>query len=155
MVSGNDKSLIEKLSDALESRNVSVPVFEEKTGIKKDRVYKWLQRKTSKISVEDADKIKEFIEGLDRIPRETGQKGVDLLLMTGDMEHMPPQVERNLSLKAISDLTESNKKMADTVSRLVYILEIKFGVKEPLKDNTASVKKGKIAITKGEKENAE
>jgi hypothetical protein len=104
--------LLQRLKKELEKRNVSVPKFQEQTGIPKDRVYKWLKRGTGKVDHEDAVLIENWLsENLDTFPhKHTKEKIEDIKL--GEIDFNQPVIQVVLNLSYIG------KKNADSMDRM-------------------------------------
>jgi hypothetical protein len=142
------QSLSTRLKNELKKRKVSVPVFQEQTGIPKDRVYKWLKRSTAKIGHEDADTVNKWLNGqLEIVPHETA---------TGESE-----TDQDLRV-AIRELSESTNRHSITdernsrnIERLLNILD-RFSSghtqttdpEHPKKDTSKEIqaKKGDLAL---------
>jgi predicted transcriptional regulator len=84
MPPNTDNSLITRLKEVLEERQLSIPEFEKQTGIKKDRVYKWLKRNTGRIDHADAAKINKWLSGqdLDNVPQPAKEDENNIALIT-------------------------------------------------------------------------
>ena len=112
MAGKTEENIISRLKIELKNRKLSVPKFEEITGIPKDRVYKWLKRETGKVDYADAKTIEDWLIGnLDNVPRETKSSGISIE-------------------KAIENLTVSHKDDSNSLKRLITILEVKYGIKK-------------------------
>lgn len=97
MSANTENTLTGRLKAELKKRKMSVPEFQEETGIPKDRVYKWLKRDTDKIGHEDANIIEKWINGqLDNVPHGT-------LKNTGNQ----------VTDQSLNNLTESNRVLAE------------------------------------------
>jgi hypothetical protein len=119
MDANTDNSLIFRLKQGLKNKRVSVPKFEEQTGIPKDRVYKWLKRGTGKVDHEDAAIVEGWLNGnMDRSTKQIEQEyGQPIIQVVLNLSYIGKK-----SADSIDKMADSNLLNAKSIATLVNLL---------------------------------
>lgn len=108
-----------EILDALKEKRLKVAKLSTETGIPSSRIYKWKDR-GSKITSEDADKLKEWIERLDNSIENGGRPAKDLDLITEVRSLMNWKIEAEVTIvvlkQTVINLIASAGKSAALVS---------------------------------------